>query len=523
MNLWRNLDKITTQLQNSPTTVLMLDFDGTLAPIAQSPNEAKLPRETKDLLQKLCSKPNFYLAIISGRSLKNIKEKVGLPNIIYGGDHGLEGEIFGEKYSFPLTNKTILSLENIQKKLNKISNQFKGILIENKDLALSFHYRLADIEQLPEIISLFNKTLKPYMEKKLVFTIAGKKVIDIAPNVNWNKGRFADLIIRKIADRTKKYPLAIIIGDDKTDEDAFQSLKNGITIVVGKKTQSKAKYYLENPKEVVKFLKILNPEFLEFWRGLIRDARGKWLVYSRKRIKYFKYGKQSQPDLSDKLQLTLINASIKHEQAFLSGLNNGTFKNLKQWLIQLHCKQSYFGVGGQMLLKRRMSQGEHSQVIIRSVLSLARKYNDPYTKRGTQIVHLPGIDSHSCPMDKWKGDRVTHYYPDPKYFNQYLKVMKNKLKQFILKKDRKADKKTLEIIASYYQYGINMHMFENVNQSLFANQANAMLRLLGLKPIEHGIIDFVAMRLQPKAFYNYFLDEVKNSQNTVLSPGTYHD
>jgi len=89
--------------------------------------------------------------------------------------------------------------------------------------------------------------------------------------------------------------------------------------------------------------------------------------------------------------------------------------------------------------------------------------------------------------------------------------MREKLEQFILKIDRQVDGKTLEIIASYYQYGINMHMFENVNQSLFTNQANAMLKLLGLKPIEHGILDFVAMRLQPKNFLNYFIDEVNYS------------
>lgn len=253
--IWKNLDKIATQLKKASAKVLMLDFDGTLAPIAKSPKETKLPVETRDLLQKLCTKPNFYLAIISGRSLKNIKEKVGLPNIIYGGGHGLEGEILGEKYSFPLTGKTILSLENIQKKLGQISNQFKGIIIENKDLSLSFHYRLADIEQLPKIISLFNTALKPYIEKKLVVTAAGKKVIDIVPNVNWNKGHFAALIIRKLTDLIKIQPVAIVIGDDTTDENVFRKLKNQITITVGKKRQSGARYYLKNTGEVLRFLK----------------------------------------------------------------------------------------------------------------------------------------------------------------------------------------------------------------------------------------------------------------------------
>jgi len=538
--LWDEITSVKKSLSTYDKIVLLLDFDGTLTPIVKNPKDAELSVEVKDLLQEMCKKPNFYLAIVSGRKLMDIKKKIGLENMIYGGDHGLEGEIFGKEYSFPVTSQIMIALRNIRKQLVKIANQYQGAQVENKDHALSFHYRLVAAERLQELISLFKITLKPFIENKLVFIIAGKKVMDIVPNVHWDKGCFADLIIRKITDQTGKIPLAIVIGDDKTDEDAFRSLKGGITIVVGKKVQSKAKYYLKNPKEVVRFLKILNTrsetmnskhyftklrrlkklvdkknfhnsEFLEFWSGLIRDATGKWLVYSRKGIKYFKYGKQSQPDLSDELQLALIKSSIKHEQAFLNGLNNRSFKNLRQWLIQLHCKQSYFGVGGQMLLKRRISQGEHTQIIIGSVLPLARKYNDLYTNEGIQIVHLPGVDLPGCPMDRWKDNQVIHYYPDPKYFNQYLKVMRKKLEQFIFKIDRQVDEKTLGIIASYYQYGINMHMFENVNQSLFANQANAMLKLLGLKPIEHGILDFAAMRLQPKIFLNYFIDKVNYS------------
>lgn len=143
---------------------------------------------------------------------------------------------------------------------------------------------------------------------------------------------------------------------------------------------------------------------------------------------------------------------------------------------------------------------------------MAQKYNDPYINKGTQVVHLPKIDLKGCPMDKWKNNQVIHYYPDPKYFDQYLQIMKSKLEQFVLRINHKVDKKTLGIIANYYQYGINMHMFEDINQSLFANQANAMLKLLGLRPIEHGIIDFVAMRLQPENFSKYFIDEVSHFQ-----------
>ena len=259
-----------------------------------------------------------------------------------------------------------------------------------------------------------------------------------------------------------------------------------------------------------------NPEVLEFWKGLVRDPNGRWINYHAKGIKYFQYGKQSKPDLNNKKQLDLIRSSIEHEKAFLYGLEHKSLENLKEWLTKLHKKQIYIGNGAQILSRRLISRGEHSQIVKDSILTLAQKYGDPYTNTGTQIIYLPGIDPKGCPMDKWKNkSKVVHYYPGPKYFDQYLEIMKNKLKKFILKTPTAPDKKILVTIANYYQYAINIHLFKNINQSLFANQANAMLKQIGLKPIEHGILDFAAMRLQPQNFAKYFIEEVKRVSDSI--------
>lgn len=271
MNLWRDLNKITALFKKSPIKILILDFDGTLTPIVQSPKEAKLSKEMKNLLLKLSKTRGLYLAIISGRGLEDLKKKVNLKNIIYAGNHGLEGEIFGEKYFFPVSSKTLWTLGKIKAQLNQITNKFKGTFIEDKGLTLSFHYRLADKQQTPEIKLFINQTLKPYITDMLVSVIAGKKVIDIIPNVNWSKGHFAALIVKRITDRTEPHPVTIVIGDDATDEDVFQILKNGVTISeacknfvfikVGKNHKSDAKYSLKNTKEVFTFLEWVNKKF----------------------------------------------------------------------------------------------------------------------------------------------------------------------------------------------------------------------------------------------------------------------
>jgi trehalose 6-phosphate synthase/phosphatase len=69
---------------------LLLDYDGTLAPIAPHPDLATLPQETKNVLQRLSNINDVYIAIISGRGVENVKNMVGIEGITYAGNHGLE-------------------------------------------------------------------------------------------------------------------------------------------------------------------------------------------------------------------------------------------------------------------------------------------------------------------------------------------------------------------------------------------------------------------------------------------------
>jgi trehalose 6-phosphate synthase/phosphatase len=69
---------------------LLLDYDGTLAPIAPHPDLAFLPPETKNVLQRLSNHSDVYVAIISGRNVENVKQMVGIEGITYAGSHGLE-------------------------------------------------------------------------------------------------------------------------------------------------------------------------------------------------------------------------------------------------------------------------------------------------------------------------------------------------------------------------------------------------------------------------------------------------
>lgn len=249
------MEKILSKLKKSPTVILMLDYDGTLTPIISSPEKANLPKESKKLLLKISKKNKFYVAIISGRSLISIKEKIGLSNVIYAGSHGLEGNILGEKYLCPIDKKHHDAIRNILKKLRSIKNKFPGSLIENKKLTLSFHYRNIDYKKIDEFKLKVNSLLRPFIKDKLIKVLPDKKVFDISPNVNCNKGTFTRLVLNRINSKTNTKPIAVYIGDDITDETAYKALEKQITIKVGQEEKTNAKYNLASTKEVIKFLR----------------------------------------------------------------------------------------------------------------------------------------------------------------------------------------------------------------------------------------------------------------------------
>ncbi len=123
---------------------LFLDFDGTIASIADTPQKAKIDSRIKKLLRQLSFLKNCHIAIVSGRSLKDIKRKVCLQKIIYVGNHGFE--IAGPQINFK--KKASLKSKKIFKRIIdsiKITRRdFPGILMQDKEMTLSVHYRLIE-------------------------------------------------------------------------------------------------------------------------------------------------------------------------------------------------------------------------------------------------------------------------------------------------------------------------------------------------------------------------------------------
>lgn len=254
--LYSHLSTVLKKLKGKPL-FLFLDYDGTLTPIVESPNKAVISPETKKLLRNLLKTNKCRLVVISGRKLKDIKKLVGLRHIIYVGNHGFEIEGADFRFKYPMPSKYKKALKQIGSELRKKLSNIKGILIENKRYSVCLHYRLVKSSFIPKLRSCFHRLIARYLRQKVVVVYRGKAVLEVRPNLNWNKGKSVLWLfqqIRSIKENEFIYP--VYIGDDVTDEDAFKILKTkGLTIYIGKPKKSYAKFYLYNSNEVSGFLK----------------------------------------------------------------------------------------------------------------------------------------------------------------------------------------------------------------------------------------------------------------------------
>lgn len=236
---------------------LFLDYDGTLAPIVDIPDEAIMPVDVRVLLEEFSKRSDCKLAIVSGRPLEGIKNIVGLKNIIYAGNHGLEIEGPRIKFKYQIPGRTKSILRKIYEELNKKLSKIKGVFIEDKGVDIALHYRMADKKDLPLIKSVFHDaTIIPLVQDKIKIT-TGKMLLEARPAVRWDKGKVVLWLLARQQFAMKNVSvLPIYIGDDITDEDAFEALKgNWLTIFVGKPRDSHADYFLKNTEEAGRFLR----------------------------------------------------------------------------------------------------------------------------------------------------------------------------------------------------------------------------------------------------------------------------
>lgn len=237
--------------------LLMLDFDGTLAPIRRRPDEAGLSPGMRKTLKALASNPRISPAIISGRSLSDVRGRVGIGGMTYAGCHGLEMRGPGWSYVHPKAARLRPLLKRAASELSAALGGLPGVMVEDKGLAVAVHYRKAGARGAGAAERAVSCTLSKYRNR--LKPGRGRKVLELLPDVAWDKGRAVELLLGR---HRAQAPCPVYIGDDLTDEAAFRAVRGrGLGILVESRERSggsAAGFRMGSVAQVRRFLASLN-------------------------------------------------------------------------------------------------------------------------------------------------------------------------------------------------------------------------------------------------------------------------
>ena len=244
------LSSIKSKYNKSGKRIFLIDYDGTLTPIAKLPEMALLNENTEGILKTISSDKRNTIVIVSGREREFMDKQFRNLSVVLIAEHGY----FIKYPQGEWENNAEINL-NWKKKIAPIlmnyTDRLNGSMIEEKHASLVWHYRNAD----EEVASLRINELKDDLieilntESKLQM-LEGNKVLEVK-SILYDKGTAAAGLLNK-----DKYDFILAIGDDKTDEDLFRVIpKYGITIKVGGKP-SKARFNIRDQSQIYEVLSL---------------------------------------------------------------------------------------------------------------------------------------------------------------------------------------------------------------------------------------------------------------------------
>jgi trehalose 6-phosphate phosphatase len=230
--------------------LLAFDFDGTLAPIVDRPDEAMVPKEVGDCLSELAR--HRPLAIITGRKVADVVPRLGFEPHHVIGSHGAEDPHGDSKHGLTDALKTLRA--TLSAKARELLDA--GVVVEDKEHSIALHYRLApDHDSAMTRITEFLQGLDPSLR-----TFGGKFVVNVVASEAPDKGDAVRALMLRSGSAS-----AVFMGDDVNDEAVFETAEpHWLTVRIGEVPDSRAMYYLDSHAEIAsllrKMLSLLNPQ-----------------------------------------------------------------------------------------------------------------------------------------------------------------------------------------------------------------------------------------------------------------------
>ena len=244
-DVMQRLDELAAWRGSRPLAVF-LDYDGTLTPIVGRPEDAWLGDDTRAALRALAAR--WPVAVVSGRDRADLERRVGLDGLYYAGNHGFDIAGHGRARTHAEADQALGALDRAERELRQHVGRLSGVLVERKRYSIAVHYRLVASDA---VVAEVARVVEGLRASSGLRRRAGKKVLELEPAVDWNKGRALRWLVDVLPPGAER-PFVIYAGDDETDEDAFAALAgDGAGVRVGETIASSlADYRATDPAEV---------------------------------------------------------------------------------------------------------------------------------------------------------------------------------------------------------------------------------------------------------------------------------
>lgn len=229
--------------------LLLIDFDGTLAPIVDDPAQAQLSDSMRQILDRLVN--NNDMVVISGRNRAFLEQAMGGLPVTLVAEHGAFIKKPDQDWQrLDLTDSDWV--EPIRAAMSEYTALYPESFIEQKETAIAWHYRMVKADDVEgKAIELATQLRNIPTTTKLT-VIQGNKVVEVKPELH-SKGTIAQKIVEQ-----ETYDFIVSIGDDTTDEDMFRQLPNwAYTLKVGPGV-SFARYQLARQRDVEMLLDLID-------------------------------------------------------------------------------------------------------------------------------------------------------------------------------------------------------------------------------------------------------------------------